>query len=29
VAGQFGIGGIVSQSAQEQLGHPGDHSGPA
>jgi hypothetical protein len=29
VAGQFCVGGIVAQSAQEQLRHPGDHSGQA
>jgi hypothetical protein len=29
VAGHLGVGGIVSQGAQEQLGHPGDHSGQA
>ena len=29
VAGDFGIGGVVAQRAQEQLGHPGDHSAQA
>ena len=29
VAGDFGVGGIVTQRAQEQLGHPGDHSAQA
>ncbi len=29
VAGHFGVCGIVAQGSQEQLGHTGDHSGPA
>ena len=27
VAGDFGVGWVVAQGPQEQLGHPGDHSG--
>jgi hypothetical protein len=26
VAGDFGVGWVVAQRAQEQLGHAGDHS---
>jgi hypothetical protein len=29
VAGDFCVGGVVAQRAQEQLGHPGDHSAKA
>ena len=29
VAGNFGVGRVVAQRAQEQLGHAGDHSGQA
>ena len=28
VAGNFGVGRVVAQRSQEQLGHAGDHSGP-
>jgi hypothetical protein len=28
VAGHLGVGGVVTQGAQEQLGHAGDHSRP-
>ena len=28
VAGHLGVGGVVAQGAQEQLGHAGDHSRP-
>ena len=29
VAGHLGVGGVIAQGAQEQLGHPGDHSAQA